>query len=173
VRAEFQVFDAQVREFLDARARVVQRQQEGAITERQTAERWQLIEERRDLVSVEKARLRWRDALTRNPGDLLRDGEVLGHPPPEKLEKRVQDHQPVVACPPVIVAAVFQMLEKAEDALERQGVERDLCQPTRHIGGHEGQKEPQPIAIGLDGGRPEALLEWQLVGEEGVEQGAE
>jgi hypothetical protein len=173
LRAKLQVFDAKIRQFLDASARVVQRQQEGAITERQAAGRWQLIEECRDLVSVEKAGFGWRYPFARNACDLLCDGETFGHAPPEKLEERMEDHQPVVACPPVIVAAVFEMLEKPEDAIERQCVQCDLREPTRHIGGDEREKEPQRIAMGFDGGRPEALLERELVREEGVEQGAE
>jgi hypothetical protein len=85
----------------------------------------------------------------------------------------VEDHQSVVASPPVIVAAVFEMLEKPEDAIECQRVGRDLRESTPRIGRDEREKEPHPIAIGFDGGRPEALLERELVSEEGVEQGAE
>jgi hypothetical protein len=75
----------------------------------------------------------------------------------------------VVARPPVIVSGVFEMLQKPEDAVECQRVERDLREPTSHIGGDEGEKEPQRIAMGLDGGRPEAFLERELVGKERVE----
>jgi hypothetical protein len=84
----------------------------------------------------------------------------------------MQDHQPVVACPPVIVADVFEMLEEPQDAVERERVEGDLREPTRHIVREEGEKETQGISMGLDGGRSEALLERELVGEERMKQGA-
>jgi hypothetical protein len=80
----------------------------------------------------------------------------------------VQDHQPVVARPPVIVSHVFEMLEKPKDAIERQRVKGDLRQSTSRIRCDEGEKEPQRIAIGFNRRRPEAFLKRELVGEERV-----
>ena len=173
LRPELQVLRAEIRQFLHAAPRVVQHQQEGAIAQSQAALGWQVTEERRDRVSVEKAGFGWRHPFARNACDLLGDGERLRHTLSQEFEERVQDHQSVVARSPVIVAGVFEMLEKPEDALECQDLEGDLREPTRYIGRHEGEKQPQAIAISFDGGRPEALLERELVSEEGVEQGAE
>jgi hypothetical protein len=83
----------------------------------------------------------------------------------------VQDHQAVIPGPPVIMSGLFEMLEKTEDAIKGQHIEGDLREPTARVGGDEGEKEPQGIAMGLDGGWAEALLERELIGEEGVEHG--
>src|SRR4029434_1202425 len=82
----------------------------------------------------------------------------------------MQDGQSVVACAPMIVALIFEMLEESQDALERKCFEGDLREPARHIGRDEGEKQPQGISISLDGARPEALLKRQFVGEKGVKQ---
>jgi hypothetical protein len=172
LRPEFQVFDLEIRQFLHPAAGVVQHQQECAVTKGAAALGRQLAKERRDFVSIEKAGFGRGDAFARDRCDLLRDCETLGHAPPEKLKERMQDRQPVVACPPVIVADVFEMLEEPQDAIERQRVEGDLRKPTRHIVREEGEKETQGISMGLDGGRPKALLEREFVGEERMQQGA-
>jgi hypothetical protein len=101
------------------------------------------MEHRCDRVPIEEARFGWRHALDQNRGYLLRDGETLGHTPAQKLKERVKNHQPVVARPPAIVSGLFEMLQKPENAFERQRVARDLREPTSHIGCDEGEKEPQ------------------------------
>ena len=40
----------------------------------------------------------------------------------------------MVACAPVIVAVVFEMLEESQDAVERERLEGDLREPAWHIG---------------------------------------
>src|SRR5258708_6176040 len=50
---------------------------------------------------------------------------------PQKLKERMQDRQPVVACPPVIVADVFEVLKEPQDAVECESVKGDLGEPTR------------------------------------------
>lgn len=50
----------------------------------------------------------------------------------------------------MIVASVFEMLEKPQDAVERERVESDLREPARHIGRDESEKEPQGISVALD-----------------------
>jgi len=172
LRSELQVLDPEIRYFLHPAPGVVQHQQECAVAEDKAALGWQLAKERRDLVPVEKASFGRRDAFARNRGHLLCDRETFGHAPPEKLKERMQDRQPVVARPPVIVADVFEMLEEPQDTIEAERIEGDLREPTRHIGRNEDEKEPQGIPMGLDRARPEALLEWELVGEKRVEQGA-
>ena len=159
LRPEFQMSDPEIRHLLHPAAGVVEHQQECAVTKGAAALGRQLAKERRDLVSIEKAGFGRRDAFARNRGDLLSGRETLGHAPPQKLKERMQDRQPVVACPPVIVADVFEMLEEPQDAVERERIEGDLREPTRHIAREEGEKETQGISVGLDGGRPEALLE--------------
>jgi hypothetical protein len=151
---ELQVLDPEIRHFLHPAAGVVQHQQERTVAEGEAALDWQLMKERRDLVPVEKASFGWRNAFARNRSDLLRDRKTLGHSPPQKLKERVQDRQSMVARPPVIVAGVFEMLEEPQDTVERERVEGDLREPTRHIGRDECEKEPQTIPMGLDGGRP-------------------
>src|SRR5215471_12745172 len=112
------------------------------------------MKEFRDLVRIEKAGFWWWDAFARNRGDLLGDGETFGHAPPQKLKKRMQDREPVVAGPPVVVAGVFEMLKKPQNTVEAERVECNLRESTRHIGRDEGEKEPQGIPVGLDGARP-------------------
>ena len=170
--SEFQVLHPEVCDFLHATAGVVQQQQECAVAERVAAVGWQLMKERFDLVPVEKAGFGRRDAFTRNCGDLLCDRKALRRAPPQKLEERMEDGQPMVACAPMIVALVFQVLEESQDAIERQRFEGDLRQPARHIACEECEKQPQRIAISLDRARPKALLQREFVGEESVKQRA-
>jgi hypothetical protein len=66
-----------------------------------------MTEQHADLVSVEEARFwRW-DALDRNRGDLLSDGEAFRNTPGHKLEEGVQDRPSVIAGPTVIVPRLF------------------------------------------------------------------
>jgi hypothetical protein len=76
----------------------------------------------------------------------------------------------MIACPPVIVTGVSEMLKEPQDAFERERVEGDLREPARHIGCDEGEKQPQSVSMRLDRGRPETLLEGEFVGQERVEQ---
>jgi hypothetical protein len=70
------------------------------------------------------------------------------------------------------MAGLFEMLEKPEDTIKGQHIEGDLREPTARVGGEKGEKEPQGIAMGLDGGWTEAFLERELIGEERVEHGS-
>jgi hypothetical protein len=70
------------------------------------------MKQRRDLVSVEKAGFGWWDTFVGNRSDLLRHGKTLRQSPAQKLKECTQDRQPMVACPPVIVACTFNMLEE-------------------------------------------------------------
>lgn len=171
LRSELQVLNPEVGYFLHTATGVVQHQQECPIAEGEAALSRQPMKERRNLVSVEKAGFRWWDAFAGNGRNLLRDCKTLGHSPTQKLKKRMQDHQPVVACPPMIVACVFEMLEEPQDAVERERLEGDLRKPTGHIGGNEADKKPQSIPMSLDGGCSKALSQGELVGKECVEQG--
>jgi hypothetical protein len=65
------------------------------------------------------------------------------------------------------------MLQKPHDAVEGQGVERDLRQPTGDIGGHELKEEPQRVTMRPNRSRSQAFLEWKLVDEKRVQEGAE
>jgi hypothetical protein len=79
----------------------------------------------------------------------------------------------MIACPPVIVAAVFEMLKEPQDLIECKRVKSDLSEPARHISRDESEKQTQYISIGFDGGRPETFLQREFVGEECVKQGPE
>lgn len=130
------------------------------------------MKERRNVVSIEKAGFRWWYAFTGNGRNLLRDRKTLRYSSTQKLKKCMQDHQPVVARPPMIVPGVFQMLEEPQDAIERERLEGDLRKPAGHIGSNEVDKKPQSIPISLDGGWSQAFLKGEFVGKECVEQGA-
>jgi hypothetical protein len=76
----------------------------------------------------------------------------------------------VIPGPAVIVPSVFEMLQKPHDAISGQAVDGQLCEPTRDIGRHEYQKEPQGITMRPHGCRPQASLERELVDEKRVEE---
>jgi hypothetical protein len=163
---EVQVLEPQIRDFLHAAAGVVQQQQKCSVAEGKAAIGRQLLKERVDLVPVKEAGFGRRDSFARNRGDLLSDRKTLGQASPQKLKERMQDGEPVVACSPVIVAVVFEMLKEPQDPVECKHIESDLREATRHIGRDKDEKEPQGIPIRLDGGRPEAFLKWEFGGEE-------
>ena len=130
------------------------------------------MKQRLDLVPIEEAGFGRRDSFARDGGNLLGDRETLGQASPQKLKERMQHGEPMVACSPMIVAVVFEMLKEPQDAVECKRIEGNLREPTRHIGRDKAEKEPQGIPMPLDGGRPEAFLQREFVGEECMKQGA-
>jgi len=104
---------------------------------------------------------------------LLRHRQTIRDTSGEEFEKRMQNRKPVVARTAVIVTDLFEVLKKALNTLECQGIEGNLTEPARHVGGDEEDKEPQSIAMGLNGGRSQTLTEWQFVGEERMKKGTE
>jgi hypothetical protein len=169
---EFQVFEPQIRHFLDAATGVVQQQQKCSITEGEAALGRQVMKQRLDLVPIEEAGFGRRDSFARNGGNLLGNRETLGQASPQKFKERMQHGEPVVACSPMIVAVVFEMLKEPQDAVECKRIDGNLREPTRHISRDKAEKKPQSIPMRLDGGRPEAFLKREFVGEECMKQGA-
>jgi hypothetical protein len=147
------VLDLEVRYFLHPAAGVIEHQQERAIAQGEAALGRQPMKERRDLVCVEKAGFRWRDTFARNRSHLLGHDKALRHSSTQKLKERMQDRQPLIARPSMIVACIFEILEETQDPVERERIEGDLCESTGYIGDDEAQKEPQNVPVRLDGGR--------------------
>ncbi len=79
----------------------------------------------------------------------------------------------MIASTAVIVPVPFEVLQEAQDPVERQGLKRHLRQSTRQIVRQEREKQPKPIAVRLDGRGAQAHLERELVDEKRVEQHAE
>jgi hypothetical protein len=85
----------------------------------------------------------------------------------------MENREPVVARTAVIVTDFFQVLKKAPNTIERQRIECNLTETTRHVGGDEDQKETQSITMCLYGGRSQTFTERKFIGEERVKKGAQ
>jgi hypothetical protein len=148
------MLDAQVSDLLHAGARVVEQEEEGAITLGVSSVCGQPSQERLDFVALQEERLWGRRALDGDRGHLLRHRQILRTSTREKLEEGPQDRQPVIPRPPMIVSRRLEILEEPKDAIEREGLAGDLREPTRHVARDEHEKEAKTVSVRFDGRRP-------------------
>ena len=165
LRAEVHVLDTQVGDLLYTGPGVVEQQEERAISKRESAARWQTAKQRGDLFALEEVRLRRRRSFDRNRGHLLRDGKILRRAAREEFEEAADDRQSMIPGAPVVMSRRLKILQEPEDAIQREELARNSREPTRGVPRHEGEKQPEPVAIGLNRRRTQPALDRKLIGE--------
>jgi hypothetical protein len=166
------MLDAQVGELLYTSARVVEQEEEGAITQGVSSVCGQPLQQPLDFVALQEERFRGRRALDSDRGHLLRHRQILRASTREELEKGTQNRQAVIPGPPMIVSRGLEILEEPEDPVEREGLAGDLREPARHVARDEHEKEAKPVSVRFDGRRPQPSLDRELVHQESLDQRA-
>ena len=134
--SEVEVLDAQVGGFLDARAGVVEEQDQRPVRSASVRCR-AVVQQRVDFVAFEEPRFRWGDAFDRDRGDLLADGEHLRRAGGDVLEQAVDRGESLVAGADVVAAVLFEVAQEREIRSRVRSLERQACDLAALLGGEE------------------------------------
>lgn len=144
------MLDAQVGHLLYASPGIVEREEERAITQRTSSARRQVYEERRDLVALEIARLRWGTPLGRNARHALGDIEHLRHAAGHVAEESMDSRQSLISRVDPITTLDLEMSQEAQNTVEGEISERQSGQRAVGVLRNEREYKPQRIAVAAD-----------------------
>ncbi len=168
-RGEVEIADAEIGDFLDTCAGVVEEQEQEAIAHRVTTARGQPLKHCLDIGAFQKACLRWVHALDGNPRHLLTDRQTLGGAPSEILEEADEHGTPMIPSPNVIVPLKLQEVQKALCALHGEVVQPHAGDGATAVIGDEREEQPKSIAVSADRARPQTFLRAEVIEEEAVD----
>ena len=166
---KLQMPDAEVRGLLDARAGVVQHEEERAIAFSGPRTGREAGKEGFHLAAVHVTGLRRRYAFGGHAEDPLRGRHALRHPIADVRKEGAQHRQPMVSRAHVIVSIRFERPEEGQDAVGGQGAQGERNHGPADVLRDKAQEEPHPVAIARDGRRTESLRHRQIVDEERME----
>ena len=149
---------------------VVEEQQQGVVAQGKAAGVGKMAKQCLDLVALEKVCFGWCGSFHGDRGDLLADAEHRRLASGDVLEQCVQRRQALVTGPHVVVPAILEVAEEAEDSLETQVLEVELGDPCSLLLGHETQEEADGVPVAAHRRRSQALGGDQVIDEEGVDQ---
>jgi hypothetical protein len=155
---------------LDARAGVVEKQDQRPVAEREASCAWHPFQERLDFVAFEVVRLGWCDPFHWDRGDLLTDREHLRGSGGDVLEQAVDRGEPLVAGADVIAAVLFEVAQEREDPLQGEIPHRQARDLAALLGGEEHEQQPDRVAVAADRSGAQSLDRDQVIEEIGVQQ---
>jgi hypothetical protein len=124
------------------------------------------VKQRGKLLSFQKLHFGRSGAFDRNQRDLVTGLNHLRHSLGEVLEESTERCQPLIPGPNVIVPVGFQMNQEKLCALEREVLDRELCNPLPKILCGKTQKETQSVSITSNRCRLESFLDFEMVFKE-------
>lgn len=162
----------EVQQLLDTGAGVEEREEEGPVAHLMPSS-WDRIEHRADLIGLQIVDRADGAPFGRHREDALAALEVLWGLRRDESRERMNGGQASIPRGDAILPVGFEVIEKGQDVVDAQMVEREGDNVAVVTGGEKAQQQDEGIAIAQHRAGAESTREGEVLREEGAERGRE